>query len=254
MPSSAPQGELRQRFAWVRPAFLMAQRLARKFGFELTFARVSGIKDAELYWPFFQPWRQPQWQERLRIGDDHSLLAPEARYYLYTTAADALQRAMGQAAECGVYRGGTAKILAELAASHSRRLMLFDTFAGMPETDPTKDLHRQGDFADTSAEAVREYVGNSATVELYPGLIPESLAPAAEAAFAFVHVDLDIYRAVLDAASFFYPRLSPGGALLFDDYGFASCPGARAAVDEFFADKPEIPVALPTGQCVVRKL
>ena len=27
--------------------------------------------------------------------------------------------------------------------------------------------------------------------------------------------------------------------MLFDDYGFATCPGARRAIDEFFADKPE---------------
>jgi len=47
--------------------------------------------------------------------------------------------------------------------------------------------------------------------------------------------------------------MQPGGVLLFDDYGYASCPGARAAVDEFFADKPEVPVAIATGQCSVQK-
>jgi O-methyltransferase len=42
--------------------------------------------------------------------------------------------------------------------------------------------------------------------------------------------------------------------MLFDDYGFWSCPGARQAVDEFFADKPEAPFALPTGQALVARL
>ncbi len=42
--------------------------------------------------------------------------------------------------------------------------------------------------------------------------------------------------------------------MLFDDYSFPTCPGARKAVDEFFSDKPEVPFDLPTGQClVVRK-
>jgi len=45
-----------------------------------------------------------------------------------------------------------------------------------------------------------------------------------------------------------------GGCMIFDDYGFPSCPGARRAVDEAFADKPEIPLCLPTGQCMVVKL
>ncbi len=39
--------------------------------------------------------------------------------------------------------------------------------------------------------------------------------------------------------------------MVFDDYGFESCPGAKQAVDEFFADKNERPWYLPTGQCVV---
>ena len=42
--------------------------------------------------------------------------------------------------------------------------------------------------------------------------------------------------------------------MVFDDYGFASCPGARKAVDEFFNDKPERPLVLPTAQAIVMRL
>lgn len=71
---------------------------------------------------------------------------------------------------------------------------------------------------------------------------------------AFAHIDLDIYQSILDSCRFIYPRLSPGGVIVFDDYGFMSCPGAREAVDRFFADKLEIPLVLPTGQAIVIKL
>lgn len=49
------------------------------------------------------------------------------------------------------------------------------------------------------------------------------------------------------AAGLSCPRLSSGGIIVFDEHGFPSCPGARAAVDDFLADKPEIPLVLPTG-------
>jgi len=39
--------------------------------------------------------------------------------------------------------------------------------------------------------------------------------------------------------------------MLFDDYGFRSCPGARRAIDEFFESKPESVVLVPTGQALI---
>ena len=45
-----------------------------------------------------------------------------------------------------------------------------------------------------------------------------------------------------------------GGVLLFDEYAFAAARGEKDAVDEFFADKPESPITLPTGQAIVLKV
>jgi O-methyltransferase len=64
-------------------------------------------------------------------------------------------------------------------------------------------------------------------------------------------VDVDVYRSILDCCEFIYPRLKTGGVMVFDDYGFPTCPGARKAVDEFFTGKPETPVILQTGQAIV---
>lgn len=238
-----------RRLPFLRPGLLAAQRVAHGLGFQLVYERVSDIPDAELYGPMFQPWRSAIWRARLNIGDTRSLLTPEARYYFYSLASDAKARSSGSVAECGVYRGGTAKILSDLFPE--RELLLFDTYQGMPETDATKDLHRKGDFIDTSLESVKAYVGLRDNVTFAPGLIPDTLAPYADRTFSFVHVDLDIYAAIRAACEFFYPRLAPAGIMLFDDYGFASCPGARMAVDEFFAGKPVTPMVLSTGQCFV---
>jgi len=68
-----------------------------------------------------------------------------------------------------------------------------------------------------------------------------------------VHIDVDIYQSVKDCCEFFYPRLHAGGVMLFDDYGKWTCPGAKLAVDEFFATKPEKRFYFPSGQCFVIK-
>src|SRR5260370_4702312 len=121
----------------------------------------------------------------------------------------------------------------------------------MPKTHQNKDLHREGDFFDTSLDSVKSYLADFDNVEFVPGLIPQTLAVVSARMFCFVHIDLDIYSAILAATSFFYERLPKGGVLLYDDYGYASCPGARLAVDEFFASKPEFPQVMSTGQCIV---
>jgi O-methyltransferase len=238
-----------------RPAVRTAQVFFGLFGFQLVDHRPPNrtIKDAEYYQPMFNPWLTPEWRRRLRADDPRSLVPLHAKYMLYSLAVDATRRCgMGEVAECGVYKGGTAKILAEIV--RDRPLHLFDTFEGMPETDPTRDLHKAGDFSDTDIASVREYLSEYKNVTCVAGLIPDSLAVVQDRTFCFVHIDLDIYSAIKSACEFFYPRMYPGGIFLFDDYGYPSCPGARAAVDEFFADKPEVPVATVTGQCSVQKL
>jgi len=66
-----------------------------------------------------------------------------------------------------------------------------------------------------------------------------------------IHSDVDLYEPTRDILEYFYPRLVPYGVILFDDYGFVSCPGVRQAAEEFFRDKPEEIIELATGQAAV---
>lgn len=160
----------------------------------------------------------------------------------------------GDVAEIGVYKGGTAKLLAKVFEASGKTIHLFDTFSGMPQTDSNKDHHKSGDFSDTSLESVKAYLRDSQNVRFYPGVFPDTASPIEDKNFCLVHVDVDIFQSVLDCCKFFYPRVEKSGIMLFDDYGFLSCPGAKIAVDEFFANKPEQPCYMPTGQCFVVKL
>ncbi len=193
-----------------------------------------------------------EFQAIRREMEGNTLVSDVDAYFSYRAALGTLKLA-GEVAEVGVYKGGTARMLAKIFAPTGKTVHLFDTFAGMPAVDPAKDLHRAGDFADVSLESVRKYLSDCPNVRLYQGFFPATSGPIEDSAFCFVHVDVDIYQSVLDCCRFFYPRLVPGGVLIFDDYGRHSCPGATMAVDEFFADKPEQPVYVPRGPAFVVK-
>jgi O-methyltransferase len=173
-------------------------------------------------------------------------------FMLYQFAAHA--RALpGDAVEVGVYKGGTARLLAGQLAGAEKTLYVFDTFEGLPSPDEEKDTLKKGDFGDVSFEEVRSFLSGSGNVNVTKGFFPESGAFLSGHRFCFAHVDVDLYRSVLDCCEFLWPRMNPGGVVVFDDYGDVSCPGAKQAVDEFFSDKPERPVYLPTGQCMVTR-
>lgn len=178
-------------------------------------------------------------------------LMDERRCFMLFQFALSASRLQGDVAEVGVYRGGTARLLARAVATARKTVRLFDTFAGMPSTDPQRDRHRTGDFGDAPLEEVRSYLADCPNVSFHPGLFPSTVVPFEETSFCLSHIDVDIYSSVRDCCAFFYPRTVPGGLLVFDDYGFRSCPEAKQAVDEFFASRPERPQWLPTGQAVV---
>jgi hypothetical protein len=193
----------------------------------------------------------PEFRAVMRGVAARTLVHDPACYVLYR-AARTVAALPGDVAEVGVYRGGTALLLAR-SAGPGRAVHLFDTFSGMPETDPAHDLHRAGDFADTALADVRALLADQPHAQLHPGLFPATAAELSDASFALVHVDVDIRRSVLDACEFFYPRLVPGALMVLDDYGWTSTVGARTATDEFFAGRPEVPLYLPTGQALVVK-
>lgn len=215
--------------------------------------RVQGL----MYLPFhkIQPWTDDPQFARLMRGVVGRTLVDRVRCYMLYQYAAHVASLGGDVAEVGVYQGGTARLLAQALAPTGKAIHLFDTFQGMPTTvDPRRDQHKAGDFADTSLEGVQHYLRDCPNLHFYQGLFPQTAGPVEEKTFCLVHVDADIYRSVRDCCQFFYPRLERGGMLIFDDYGEKTCPGAKQAVDEFFANTPEKACYLPTGQCVVTRL
>jgi O-methyltransferase len=145
----------------------------------------------------------------------------------------------GALVEVGVYKGGSAAVLNEVAQEQGRALYLFDTFDGMPFQGPL-DLHRVGDFADTSAAAVLALCPGAIICE---GIFPHTLGETG--LVAFVHADADQYQSTLDVCERLGPRMVAGGLMLFDDYCLDGC---RTAVDESYPERE----LLLDGRALVR--
>lgn len=214
------------------------------------------IPDSDLYLPLFSPWEgQEPFDALYREIHPHTLVKRDSAYVLWKTLQQALHLP-GDVLECGVFRGGTALLEAKTMAGQreERALHLFDSFQGMPKTTKGIDRIQEGEFSDTSVETVSALLAPFPFAQIHAGFIPRTFEEIEIPRIAWAYIDVDIYQAVHDCIAYIYPRLVSGGTLLFDDYGFPCCSGARQAVDEAFASLPEVPLCLPTGQCLVTKL
>lgn len=214
------------------------------------------LPDYHLYNPRYSPWlaKEGEFAETCQLISPYTLVSRDRCYVLQSLARQAM-RCGGEFWECGVYKGGTAMLLKKVLAGcdNPPTLRLFDTFEGLPDADPGRDFHQRGEFADTSLAEVTARVGGE-FVRIHAGRIPETFAGLEDCRIAFAHVDVDLYDSVLNCCRFIYPRLTPGGVMIFDDYGLRFCPGARKAVDEYFQGKPEVVLVLATGQALVTAL
>jgi O-methyltransferase len=158
----------------------------------------------------------------------------------------------GDTAEAGVYEGAASLIITRARAGRSRH-WAFDSFEGL-----SAPAEADGDFWEAGALAVDE-AGARALLEplgvtVLKGWIPEVFTRASIERLVFAHVDVDIHDPTLASFEHFYDLLVPGGVIVCDDYGFEPCRGAKLAVDEFMARRPENVIHCPTGQGMVIKV
>lgn len=155
----------------------------------------------------------------------------------------------GDLAEVGVFRGATARLMHQYCPE--RRLHLFDTFEGFTDRGAESERAATGlkvlsrEFSETSVGAVLEAIRpKNGNVIIHEGYFPESVPADLESGvFAFVHLDADLYEPTRSGLEFFFPRMSRGGMILIHDYN--AWPGARKAVDDYFAGVTAVLVPMP---------
>lgn len=142
----------------------------------------------------------------------------------------------GDLAEFGVFKGGSARVIAREVPQKS--LHLFDTFSGLPhselrEYDPENYLHK-GDF-DAGGYMLAMPTIDLSRIQVHAGLFHETIKSLGDLRFSFVHVDCDLYMSAVEAIRYFWQRLNVGGAMFFDDYG-CKFTGVTTAVNAAFRE------------------
>lgn len=154
----------------------------------------------------------------------------------------------GDLIETGVWKGGMTILMRGILKAYNcqdRKVWVADSFSGLPKPDPKTHLKDAlFYFLMSPLEYLAipfEYVEGlfsrygllDSQVCFLRGWFSETLSKADIQTLAVVRLDGDLYESTHDALHHLYPKLSPGGFLIVDDYG-VPC-GCRKAVDEYRA-------------------
>jgi O-methyltransferase len=225
------------------------------------------------------PDLEPDFHELYARCAPFTMTSVERMYALWQAAGHVARAGIpGDYVECGVWRGGSSMLAALTlagAGDEARRLWLYDTFEGMSE--PTERDRAFDAAAPISAEWDAFRTANGSTLayasldevqanmnraqiaaerlEYVAGKVEDTIPARAPERIALLRLDTDWYESTRHELEHLYPRLSPGGVLIVDDYGHWA--GAREAVDEFLASLHRPPLLTRidyTGRLAVKPL
>ncbi len=223
--------------------FALANTVAGRVGMEL---RPTG----------FRSDFEPENATIIRQVQPYTMTTPDRVYALIQAVKYIAENDIkGSMVECGAWRGGSMMAAALVLQRHHRRdidLYLYDTFEGMPPPD-SNDFDSRGKAASTQlAETPRnrdstlwayapleDVRGNLARtgyddsrLHFIKGKVEDTLpAQAPDGPIALLRLDTDWYASTKHELEHLYPKLTPGGVLILDDYGWWK--GSKQAYDEY---------------------
>jgi O-methyltransferase len=212
------------------------------------------VKRCLLNWPY----ADVELGSRTPPGTDRARLAgrdwpPTAHTMLGLARLDNVQFAVetvlregvpGDLLEAGVWRGGAAilmRAVLRVRGATDRTVWLADSFRGLPAPDPGRyphdaglELHQFPQLA-VSLDRVRRNFARygllDERVRFLEGWFKDTLPAAPVEHLAVLRADGDLYESTTDVLTALYPRVSPGGFVIIDDY--FNIPACRHAVDDY---------------------
>jgi O-methyltransferase len=151
----------------------------------------------------------------------------------------------GDLIESGVWRGGATIFMRGVLKAHGdtqRIVWAADSFEGLPQPNPGKYPIDAGDQFYLRADLrvgveevkhnFRQYGLLDEQVKFLVGWFSDTLPTAPISALSVLRLDGDMYESTMQALESLYPKLSPNGYCIIDDY---SLPRTRSAVEAYRA-------------------
>jgi len=176
------------------------------------------------------------------------------KLFYFKRMYEKIERVEGDIVECGIGYSRTFQILCLLVdmEGKNRNVWGFDSFEGFPEPtveDTSSRNPKKGEWKVMTRgqllkilEIIRlpaKFVKEQ--VHIIKGYFEDTVPKAEVSKIALLHLDVDLYASYKVCLEHLFPKVVPGGIVLFDEYGSTeSFPGAKKAIDEYFRGTQQV--------------
>lgn len=188
----------------------------------------------------------------------------EWRLHVALWAAQCCARIPGDFVECGVNSGFMSSSIMHYLDWRTipKLFALIDTFSGpvlsqysaeevqQGRRQIAEDALRRGAYV-TDLTGVFENYAEWPNVRVIQGEVPGVLEQLDMSRIAFLHLDMNCAYPEAQALAYLWPRLSPGGMVLLDDYSRYGFNSIAAAIDAAAKERSIQVLSLPTGQGLI---
>ncbi len=169
---------------------------------------------------------------------DYSLLDLYRLFDLYTYAKQC-KKVPGCFLEVGVANGGSGALLSAIAKDQNKKCYLADTWEGVVKSGEKDTTFSGGEFDYAETEVVLHLLSGLNTLNnthLLKGIFPDETADKIDENISLIHVDVDTYQSCKDVFEWAKSKMSIGGVIVFDDYGFLGLEGVTRFANELMED------------------
>lgn len=178
------------------------------------------------------------------------------RLHTLCWAANKALKVPGDFVECGVWRGFSFRVVTDyLDFAHvPKQLYLYDTYEGIPSAYNSENRSNRAYACkdDVHAEVLARF-GAMPNVQVVKGTVPDSFGQACPDKISLLHIDMNSSASELAALEHLFDLVSPGGVVIFDDFGWMGYDKQTVAEIDFMRERGHDILELPTGQGMVIK-
>lgn len=227
----------------------LQQRYLEQLKLSIMNALNRDVPDSVIAPPSLDSQLQPAWFEHFWFGDALTMSSRKRLDNIQYCIEDCIERDVpGDFIECGAWRGGGGILMRGILMAHGvtdRTVWVADSFQGLPPPPAHSvdegmynfpqvvEIDRFSVDVDAVKASFTRYDLLDDQVQFLPGWFDETLPTAPIEQLAVLRLDGDYYESTMTTLEQLYPKVSPGGYIIIDDWGIDQICGEKEAVLEY---------------------